>query len=229
MFIYQLICLLHFVSFPCCVFCAAVDILALIDSSCSFAVVKKKASHRCNAFCLGPLTFHCQALGDMVSLSHGGQVAARKGATFKNGLVFSCRLVVIEEKICLRVNGHSPIWHGALRLGFTSVHPVSRSLPLPPMAIPDLSETPDYWATPVHESYCLTGSELQFWVSSQGMICTRTSSCKKLELLKGVDVSKPLWAMIDIYGQTLSISLLGQFTLYKQKTFLLCSVFIALS
>lgn len=203
-------------SFPCCVFFFFIfrHTWADIDSSCSFAVVDKKASHRCSVLCLGPLTFHCQALGDMVSLSQGGQVAARKGASFKNGLVFSSRPVVIGEKIRLRVNGHSPIWHGALRLGFTSVHPASRSLPLPPMAIPDLNKTPGHWAAPVLESYCLSGSELKFWVSAQGTIYISTSGCKKLELLKGVDVSKPLWAMIDIYGQTTSISLLGQFTLY---------------
>uniref|UniRef100_H3C6X2 NHR domain-containing protein n=1 Tax=Tetraodon nigroviridis TaxID=99883 RepID=H3C6X2_TETNG len=162
--------------------------------------------HSCGRSCLGPLTFHCQVLGDKVSLSHGCRLATRMESTFKNGLVFSSRPVSLKEKIHLKVVRSAPNWHGALRVGFTSVHPAGRSLPLAPMAIPDLSEKPNHWAAAVHESYCTAGSELKFWVSSGGKMLLRVNY-KDLEILQGVDVSKPLWAMIDIYGQTSSIFL----------------------
>ncbi|KAK5871536.1 hypothetical protein PBY51_004415 [Eleginops maclovinus] len=165
--------------------------------------------HRCCLSCLGPLTFHCQAVGNMVRLSRGGLLAERKDSTFKNGLVFSSRPLKIHERVRLRVEKDTFNWNGALRLGFTTVHPMARSLPLPIMAIPNLTETPGHWAAPVHESYCQAGGELEFWVSAGGTVYISGNNGREQKLLSGVDVSHPLWAMIDIYGQTCSISLLG--------------------
>ncbi|KAM8760481.1 E3 ubiquitin-protein ligase NEURL3-like [Acanthopagrus schlegelii] len=106
----------------------------------------------CSVFCLGPLIFHCQAVGDQVRLSRGGRLAERTGKTFKNGLVFSSRPLKIQERIRLRVEKDLSNWHGALRVGFTNVSPSARSRPLPAMAIPNLTDTPGHWAAPVHES-----------------------------------------------------------------------------
>lgn len=197
----------------------------------SFAVVESKSSHRCGLSCLGPLTFHCQAVGDNVSLSQGCRRAERLGSTFKNGLVFSSRPVRVQERIRLRLEKDLCNWHGALRVGFTNVNPAARSLPLPPMAIPNLTDKPGHWAAPVHESYCQVGTELEFWVSCQGTIyITNNNNSGQFKLLKGVDVSQPLWAMIDIYGQTSSILLLGQFTLYTTMMclFVVLPVFLVL-
>lgn len=99
------------------------------------------------------------------------------------------------------------------------------------MAIPNLTDKPGHWAAPVHESYCQVGTELEFWVSSQGTIYnTNNNNSGQFKLLKGVDVSQPLWAMIDIYGQTSSILLLGQFTLYTTMMclFVVLPVFLVL-
>uniref|UniRef100_A0A3P9BZX3 RING-type domain-containing protein n=1 Tax=Maylandia zebra TaxID=106582 RepID=A0A3P9BZX3_9CICH len=147
-----------------------------------------EVSHRCSSRCLGPLTFHNQAVGEKVRLSHGGRLAEKTENTFKNGLVFSNRPVKIQEKIHLRV----------------------RSLPLPCMAIPNLTDKPGHWAVPVNESYCQAGSELKFWVSHGGSIYVAVSN-RRYKWLTGVDLSQPLWAMIDVYGQTRSILLLGKF------------------
>ncbi|XP_040898523.1 E3 ubiquitin-protein ligase NEURL3 [Toxotes jaculatrix] len=175
-----------------------------------------KTSHSCGLFCLGPLTFHREAVGNKVCLSQGGRLAVRTGHTFRNGLVFSNRPVKVCEKICLRVEKHLFTWHGALRVGFTNVPPSARSLPLPSMAIPDLSDSPGHWAAPVHEFYCQGGSELQFWVSHGGSIYVKSNDGMKHKLLKGVNLGQPLWAMIDIYGQTCSIFLHGS---EKRKLF----------
>ena len=174
--------------------------------------------------CLGPLSFHSQAVGDMVRLSRGGLQAERRANTFKNGLVFSSRPLKVQERIRLRVEKDSLNWNGGLRLGFTTVHPMARSLPLPIMAIPNLTETPGHWAAPVHESFCQAGVELEFWVSARGSMYISGNNGREQKLLSGVDRSRPLWAMIDIYGQTCSISLLGMFTIIT--TCSLCSLFV---
>ncbi|XP_074527225.1 E3 ubiquitin-protein ligase NEURL3 [Halichoeres trimaculatus] len=167
------------------------------------------AVHKCSWSCLGPLTFHSQATGSKVSLSHGSYCAHRVKETFKNGIVFSSRAVKHNERIRLRVEKDLMNWHGGLRLGFTNVRPSSMSLPLPPMAIPNLTDRPGYWAAPAPESLCGKGSELEFWVSSGGSIYAEGHNSTKCKLATGVDLSKPLWAMIDIYGNTFSIRLLG--------------------
>uniref|UniRef100_UPI0037E7C1C7 E3 ubiquitin-protein ligase NEURL3 n=1 Tax=Semicossyphus pulcher TaxID=241346 RepID=UPI0037E7C1C7 len=171
--------------------------------------VLSETSHRCNWSCLGPLTFHHQATGSKIRLSQGGHLAERKRDTFKNGLVFSSRPVRPNEKIRLRVEKELHNWHGGLRVGFTNVPPSSMSLPLPAMAIPDITNRPGHWATPVQESLCGVGSELEFWVSSGGSMYVTGCDKHKHKLKTGVDLSRPLWAMIDIYGNTYSIFLLG--------------------
>ncbi|XP_028269244.1 E3 ubiquitin-protein ligase NEURL3 isoform X2 [Parambassis ranga] len=174
--------------------------------------------HKCGSHCLGPLTFHSQAVGVMVHLSQGSRLAERRADTFRNGLVFSSRQVKVNERIHLRVLKDVSNWHGALRVGFTTVPPSDRSLPLPGMAIPDLTRSPGHWAAPVHELCCLTGSELEFWVSAHGSCYVSSKNSMRHKLLTGVDISRPLWAMIDIYGQTCSVFLLGS----EQKS-LLCT------
>uniref|UniRef100_A0A3Q1F0Z0 NHR domain-containing protein n=1 Tax=Acanthochromis polyacanthus TaxID=80966 RepID=A0A3Q1F0Z0_9TELE len=144
----------------------------------------------------------------MVRLSQGGRLAEKTKNTFRDGLVFSSRTVKTQERIRLRVERDSFNWNGALRVGFTNVSPSSRSLPLPSMAIPDLTNRPGHWAAAVPESFCPAGTELEFWVSSSGSMYISNNSSQG-KLLTGVDLSQPLWAMIDIYGQTSSILLLG--------------------
>ncbi|CAI5650780.1 unnamed protein product [Oreochromis niloticus] len=172
-----------------------------------FKFGKSEVSHRCSSRCVGPLTFDSQAVGEKIRLSHGGRLAEKAENTFKNGLVFSSRPVKVQEKIRLRVERDSTIWDGALRVGFTTVPPSARSLPLPCMSIPNLTDKPGHWAVPLDESVCQAGSELEFWVSSHGSIYVGVNN-EEYERLTGVDMKQPLWAMIDIYGQTSSILLL---------------------
>ncbi|XP_013765332.1 E3 ubiquitin-protein ligase NEURL3-like [Pundamilia nyererei] len=93
------------------------------ESKNKTSVLQSEVSHRCSSRCLGPLTFHNQAVGEKVRLSHGGRLAEKTENTFKNGLVFSNRPVKIQEKIHLRVQRDSTNWEGALRVGFTTVPP----------------------------------------------------------------------------------------------------------
>lgn len=176
---------------------------------CSFPALSA-TPHRCSQHCLGPLTFHHQAVGEKVRLSDDGRLAERTQQTFRNGVVFSSRPVKVQEKVRLRVLRDCPNWNGALRLGFTNVPPQNRSLPLPSLVIPDLTEGYGHWAAPMPDACCRPGSELEFWVTSSGKVYVTIDNRIKHKLLKGVDVTRPLWAMIDIYGQTSSIYLLGK-------------------
>ncbi|KAK0147294.1 E3 ubiquitin-protein ligase NEURL3 [Merluccius polli] len=165
--------------------------------------------HCCGCSCLGPLAFHSAAVGGHISLSWERTLARRKECTFNNGLVFSSRPVRVGEVVSLQVKKQVGRWSGALRLGFTNVAPSSRSLPLPPMAIPDLTDTAGHWAQVVPEPFCYVGSILESWVSHGGNVYCRMMNHKRHKLVEGVDLSKPLWAMLDIYGQTGAVLLLG--------------------
>ncbi|XP_061841773.1 E3 ubiquitin-protein ligase NEURL3 [Nerophis lumbriciformis] len=173
------------------------------------AETKTWHKHKCGSSCLGPLTFHHKAVGDMVLLSYGCRQANRPKNTFKNGLVFSSRPVRVQERIRLWVEEDVARWQGAMRLGFTNVPPEARTLPLPCLSMPDLVQTPGHWVAPLHEASCRAGAEVQFWVSHSGKVYFLDQKKRRHELLKGVDLSRPLWAVIDIYGQTCSIILLG--------------------
>ncbi|XP_018599565.2 E3 ubiquitin-protein ligase NEURL3 [Scleropages formosus] len=166
-----------------------------------------KSVHVCGPTCLGPITFHAAAKGTKVSLSLGDRRAERVGNTFKNGLVFSSRPLLVKERVCLRVDRSTQHWHGALRVGFTAFKPTCQ--PLPPFAIPDLTNKPGYWAGLVPTAHAFLGSELQFWVTSCGRLMLEVLGRTQICLQEGIDVTGPLWAMIDVYGQSSAVLLLG--------------------
>ncbi|XP_054905086.1 E3 ubiquitin-protein ligase NEURL3-like isoform X2 [Poeciliopsis prolifica] len=168
-----------------------------------------KTTHICDLQCLGPLTFHPKTMGHKIRLSEGGRRAQRAEDTFKGGVVFTSRPVRTYERVRVLVEKRVPHWQGALRVGFTNVPPFTRPLPLPPFAVPNLTQTSGHWAVPVHESYCQEGSVLEFWVSNDGYIYYKNNNGNKQKLQEEVGVRNPLWAMIDVYGQTCSIFLLG--------------------
>ncbi|KPP71921.1 E3 ubiquitin-protein ligase NEURL3-like [Scleropages formosus] len=165
-----------------------------------------KSVHVCGPTCLGPITFHAAAKGTKVSLSLGDRRAERVGNTFKNGLVFSSRPLLVKERVCLRVDRSTQHWHGALRVGFTAFKPTCQ--PLPPFAIPDLTNKPGYWAGLVPTAHAFLGSELQFWVTSCGRLMLEVLGRTQICLQEGIDVTGPLWAMIDVYGQSSAVLLL---------------------
>ncbi|KAK1786969.1 hypothetical protein P4O66_017346, partial [Electrophorus voltai] len=117
------------------------------------------------------------------------------------------RPVRIQEKVCLRIERAVVGWHGALRIGFTSVAPGSRTLPS--LAIPDLTASEGYWAIPVPEHQCLPGSALRFWVCRSGCLRVQTGDGVTHMTRTEVNTHKPIWAMIDVYGQTNAILLIG--------------------
>ncbi|XP_072537191.1 E3 ubiquitin-protein ligase NEURL3 [Salminus brasiliensis] len=161
----------------------------------------------CGRGCLGPMTFHSEAKGQLVTLSEDGRRATRDTSSFRHGLIFSSRPLRVQEKMCVRIERSVMGWHGALRVGFTSVVPGSRAVPS--LAIPELTDFPGYWAIPVPEQQCLPGSEIVFWVSHGGCLNVLTADGQKHRMKTTLDKHKPMWAMIDVYGQTNTVLLLG--------------------
>ncbi|XP_014839039.1 PREDICTED: E3 ubiquitin-protein ligase NEURL3-like [Poecilia mexicana] len=188
----------------------------MMTTTCLDGKFDPNMTHSCDLQCLGPLTFHPRAVGHEIRLSEGGRRAQRAEDTFKGGVVFTSRPVKTHERIRVLVEKRVPHWQGAMRVGFTNVPPLTRSLPLPPIAVPNLTEISGHWATIVPESCCQEGSVLEFWVTDDGHICLKFQNSEKQKVEAEVDVRKPLWAMIDVYGQTCSIFLLGS----KTKGFL---------
>uniref|UniRef100_A0A3B1KJA4 Protein neuralized-like n=1 Tax=Astyanax mexicanus TaxID=7994 RepID=A0A3B1KJA4_ASTMX len=161
----------------------------------------------CGSSCLGPMTFHSEAKGQLVTLSEDGRRATRDTSSFRHGLIFSSRPLRVQEKVCVRIERCVMGWHGALRVGFTSVAPGSRAVPS--LAIPELTDFPGYWAIPVPEQQCLPGSEVIFWIGPSGSLHVQTADGQRHRMKTRVDKHKPIWAMIDVYGQTNTVLLLG--------------------
>lgn len=102
-------------------------------------------------------------------------------------------------------------WSGALRLGFTCKDP-SRINPdtLPKYACPDLVSQSGFWAKALPEELSNEGTVIAFWVDKKGRVFYRINNSSPMLFFSGVHVSEPLWALIDIYGLTRGVQLLGK-------------------
>jgi len=164
------------------------------------------AEHICGHTCLGPLTFHTEAVGKKITLSHGNCRASRDLETFQNGLVFSSRPIRVKEKVMVKVERTLRAWEGAMRIGFTNVCPTDGKIPS--LAIPDLTDNPGYAALAVPHDDCTPGTMVTFWMAS-GLLCFKTSTGNQGLVETSLDLSQPLWAIFDVYGQSTTVLLLG--------------------
>ncbi|XP_052459781.1 E3 ubiquitin-protein ligase NEURL3 [Carassius gibelio] len=171
---------------------------------------KKKEKERCVCHTrrsLDAISFHSDIRGRLITLSDGGRRVTRDVTSFCHGLTFSARPVERAEKVRLRVERSDGVWHGALRVGFAHVPPEDTLLP--PLAIPDLTDSPLYAAVLVPEHLCRPGSELQFWLKKNGSLRIRCSKGRTHTVPTTLKPEWPFWAMIDVYGQTTAVTMLG--------------------
>ncbi|XP_053056964.1 E3 ubiquitin-protein ligase NEURL3 isoform X3 [Acinonyx jubatus] len=158
------------------------------------------------------LRFHPEAKGAQVRLD-AQRCTARRNATFHDGIVFSQRPVLPGERVAVRVVWHEGGWCGGLRVGFTRLDPARVSAPsLPPFVCPDLELQSPTWAAMLPEGCALAGDVVCFWVNRRGRLFVRVNSGPRLLLRKGVLMGAPLWAVMDVYGTTKAIKLLGETT-----------------
>lgn len=178
---------------------------------------KKKEKVKCvchTSWSLKAISFHSAVKGRLITLSEDGRQVTRDVSSFCHGLTFSGRQVKIEEKVCLRVEQSVGRWHGALRVGFAHVAPDQTTLP--PFAIPDLTNSPLYAAVVVPADTCRPGSDIQFWLKKNGCLRVQSSDGRTQSVPTALNVKWPIWAIIDVYGQTTMVTMLGS----KKKCFI---------
>ncbi|OXB82383.1 UNVERIFIED_CONTAM: hypothetical protein H355_009308 [Colinus virginianus] len=139
------------------------------------------------------------------------QKAVKRQASFCNAITFSNRPIVIYEQVRLKITKKQCCWSGALRLGFTSKDP-SRINPdtLPKYACPDLVSQSGFWAKALPEEFANEGNIIAFWVDKKGRVFYRVNDSAAMLFFSGVRTAEPLWALIDVYGLTRGVQLLGE-------------------
>ncbi|KAK0141994.1 E3 ubiquitin-protein ligase NEURL1 [Merluccius polli] len=164
-----------------------------------------------NKQCLGPLHFQKSGPGSRLSLKAGDRYAERDKQTHKNALAFSNRPIAIKERIHIRVERCDQHWQGALRVGFTARPPAlfahDPTILTADPGVPNAER--GYWVCVPPTCHSWPGAELCFWVNSRGVFKYRGPDGVKRELFDGVNVRQPLWALIEVYGQTRAVRLLG--------------------
>uniref|UniRef100_A0A7M4FZM2 Neuralized E3 ubiquitin protein ligase 3 n=1 Tax=Crocodylus porosus TaxID=8502 RepID=A0A7M4FZM2_CROPO len=155
-----------------------------------------------------PLCFHPTTKGFQIQLDAACRTANRTG-TFCDGIVFSNRPVQLDEKVVLQVLSTHSRWDGGLRVGFTSLNP-SQMIPkdLPRFVCPPLVLQGQTWAHLLPTACVGQGTVVCFWVNRRGRVFFSINNEPCSLLFKGVPVEGPLWAVMDIYGQTKAVQLL---------------------
>lgn len=125
--------------------------------------------------------------------------------------LFEVYICLITKRCHLQITKKQCCWSGALRLGFTSKDP-SRINPdtLPKYACPDLVSQSGFWAKALPEELSNEGNVVSFWVDKKGRVFYRINDSSPMLFFSGVLISEPLWALIDIYGLTRGVQLLGK-------------------
>lgn len=136
---------------------------------------------------------------------------ATRRNSFCNGVTFTQRPIRLYEQVRLRLVAVRPGWSGALRFGFT-VHDPSLMSPqdIPKYACPDLVTRPGYWAKALPENLALRDTVLAYWVDRHGRVFYSVNDGEPVLFHCGVAVGGPLWALIDVYGITDEVQLLGR-------------------
>ncbi|XP_002932612.2 E3 ubiquitin-protein ligase NEURL3 [Xenopus tropicalis] len=156
------------------------------------------------------LSFHPYTKGCHITLNSCLHQAERQ-QSFHHGIIFSNRPLLSKEKLWIRVLKEEERWHGALRIGYTSVDPSTlEPCCLPPFVCPDLTNLPRFWGVGIPEELCQAGALIKFWFSKNGKVfCQREGEPCARVLFSGIPKNTKLWAMLDVYGKTKAIQVMG--------------------
>ncbi|GFS49950.1 protein neuralized [Nephila pilipes] len=158
-----------------------------------------------------PLHFH-QIHGENVKLLKNGTVACRSDG-FCKGIAFSNRPVMVGEPIYIRFLEISSNWSGALRIGFTMNDPATMKSKLPRYACPDLTSMQGNWAKAIAERMAKKDSILYYYVDQNGDVHYGIDLEEHGVFFGGVNTSSKLWAVLDIYGNTVAVEFVDPNTL----------------
>lgn len=157
---------------------------------------------------LPPLTFN-PIHGENIELCFDRRVA-RRTESFCKAVTFSNRPVLVGEKVYIRFLEISDSWSGVIRMGFTSYDPVTlaaSSSGLPRYACPDLTNKPGSWAKALSERFAVQGAVLYFYVTATGDVHFGVNGEDKGFFFGDVETRGPLWAVVDVYGNSTAIEL----------------------
>ncbi|XP_077975242.1 E3 ubiquitin-protein ligase NEURL1B-like [Styela clava] len=156
-----------------------------------------------------PLRFH-RTHGVNITITYGGRVASR-GNSFCYAIAFSSRPINVEERVKVKLKTVQRGWSGAIRFGFTTNDPASmETADLPRYACPDLTNRKGYWAKAMPEQFAEQGSIVSFYVNTSGTVFFSVNDELQGTILESVDVTSPLWALFDVYGNTTSLELVSR-------------------
>ncbi|KAF8790750.1 protein neuralized-like [Argiope bruennichi] len=158
-----------------------------------------------------PLHFH-QVHGENIKLFKNGVVACRSEG-FCKGIAFSSRPVMVGEPICIKFLEISTNWSGALRIGFTMNDPMTMKSKLPRYACPDLTSIQGNWAKAIAERMAKKDSKLYYYVDPNGDVHYGLNDVEHGVFFGGVNTSGKLWAVLDIYGNTVAVEFANPFAL----------------
>lgn len=95
-------------------------------------------------------------------------------------------------------------------MGFTSYDPVTLAASgagLPRYACPDLTNKPGSWAKALSERFAVQGAVLYFYVTPTGDVHFGVDGEDKGFFFGDVETRGPLWAVVDVYGNSTAIEL----------------------
>lgn len=67
-----------------------------------------------------------------------------------------------------------------------------------------------FWAKALPEEFANEGNIIAFWVDKKGRVFYRINESSPMLFFSGVRTAEPLWALIDVYGLTRGVQLLGK-------------------
>lgn len=153
-----------------------------------------------------PILFH-SVHGDNIKLEKNRTVASRPEG-FCKGIAFSNRPIKVREKVFIKFVDISSNWSGALRIGFTMNDPASMKSKLPLYACPNLTAIQGNWVKAIAERMAKKDSVLFYYVEENGDVHYGIDNVSHGVFFGGVNTKGKLWAVLDIYGNTISVEFL---------------------
>ncbi|CAF0829418.1 unnamed protein product [Didymodactylos carnosus] len=145
--------------------------------------------------------FHSQTFGQNIRIENNG-AHAKRFSSFDNGITFSSKPVQINERVYIKIVDidETKQWCGSLAIGFTQVDPsLINQKDLPKTASPNLSQITSgkSWLKRLYETLS-KHLIITFFYNMDGAFYILDG--QEQEISKNIEINKPIWALIDIYG-----------------------------
>ncbi|XP_072036012.1 probable serine/threonine-protein kinase pats1 isoform X2 [Amphiura filiformis] len=152
--------------------------------------------------------FHPGCHGNNITFTNNNAVATRT-KSYYHGITFSEKPHNLGELVTFLLVEENTSWTGTIRFGLTNNNPDEIDS-LPPFSIPDFSSKSGTWMKQLSEQHNNVGSKIGLVFSNDGsMSLFVDGECvETCDLCGAVDVSEPVWIVIDVYGTVTSVRLI---------------------